>query len=156
MVSLVPMLAVVAILVLTSGGGLAAPSLAQAASLAGRGPTGPAPRASVSIPGVLVANVQGLHFPNLSRGHGWSATGIRTDRLDGHTVLTVYYRHAADEVAYSIVETPRWPWTPSNGYQATTTGNRTIVTWTEAGHTCILSGPRGTASTLRRLAAASD
>lgn len=154
-------LALVLALALPSGtpGG---PSVSQAAALALRGPSGPAPAPDPAAPRArLGADVQDVYFPNWGRSFGWRAVGQRSDRLDGHRALTVYYA-AADgrRVAYTIVaapalRTPAGAATRRGDYTLVTLtmGRRTIVTWRRDGRTCVLSASSTPAAVLRRLAA---
>ena len=91
---------------------------------------------------------------------GWRATGERSDRIDGHRAVTVYYQHGAARVAYTIVSTPalatpKAPVTTLNGtmFRTLSLDGRTVVTWHRAGHTCVLSATGVNAGALRELAA---
>jgi anti-sigma factor RsiW len=116
------------------------PSVSQAAALGARGATMAAPAAEPSNPGRLRSAVGALHFPNWGSTLGWQATGQRQDRLDGRRITTVYYATASHTVAYSIVSGPLLR-RPQGHYdiQSFRLGDRTVVTWREAGHTCVLS-----------------
>lgn len=143
----------VAALVLTLGGPAGAPSIAQAASLATRAPSAPAPALDPSDPGKLLsAKVGTLHFPNWASVGGWRAVGQRYDHLGNRTATTVYYAVGSSTVAYSILSSPILrpapalelpPATPTQYYRALARGGRTTVVWNESGHTCLLTGPRG-------------
>ncbi len=99
--------AAVVALVVTLGGGAASPSIAQAATLALRGPAAPAPAPDPSAPAsLLTARVGDLHFPNWQRAGGWRSVGERTDQLGNRKVMTVYYASGGHRLAYSIVSTP--------------------------------------------------
>lgn len=139
MVGAVAAVAVVLALILPSGtpGG---PSVSQAAALGARGATMAAPGVEPTNPGWLRSAVGALHFPNWGSTLGWRATGQREDRLDGRRVVTVYYATASHTVAYSIVSGPVLPRTPGRyDIQSFRLGDRAVVTWREAGHTCVLS-----------------
>jgi anti-sigma factor RsiW len=154
-------LALALVLVLPSGtpGG---PSLSQAAAIAGRGPTQPAPAPDPSAPSAqLGRNIQDVYFPNWSTRLHWRAVGQRTDRVGGRIAVTVYYQRRGERVAYTIVGVPALV-EPSarvsyrNGVQlrTLTLGGRLVVTWRRDGHTCVLSGGQGaSAAELQRLAA---
>jgi hypothetical protein len=143
------------------GGGPASPSVAQAASLAVRGPAQPAPGPNRKDPAVkLNREVQEIYFPNWSRSFGWQAVGQRVDSLGKRQAVTVYYGRGQARVAYTIVGAgaladPSGPATSLNGYRLHTwsSGGRTIVTWRRDDHTCVLSGTGVPATVLQRLAA---
>ncbi|HET9094219.1 MAG TPA: hypothetical protein VFN36_03945 [Solirubrobacteraceae bacterium] len=147
---------------LALGGGGATPSVAQAAALATRPPTAPAPVSDPQDPQKLLATRVGtLHFPNWAAAGGWRAVGRRADRLGDRTATTVYYAHDHRWVVYSIISSPALPATarptPSarSGPNITTLSRRGRVTvvWTESGHTCLLTGSRGmSVADLTRLA----
>jgi hypothetical protein len=147
--------AAVVALVVTLGGGAASPSIAQAASLALRGPAAPAPAADPSAPAsLLTARVGDLHFPNWQRAGGWRSVGERTDRLANRTVLTVYYASGRRRLAYSIVSTPTLAGLRTGGqpYESLLEHGRTVVVWEVRGHTCVLSAAGISAPSLWQLA----
>jgi hypothetical protein len=141
-------------LVLALGSSAGAPSLAQAAALSTRTPTAAAPSVDPRDPGKLLsAKVGSLHFPNWTEVGGWRAVGQRHDQIGNRTATTVYYATGSSRVAYSIVSSPSLAMKseslPGSGplrYQDATVlsrhGQLTVV-WVEAGHTCLLTGPRG-------------
>jgi hypothetical protein len=110
--------AVIAI-VLATGGGVAEPTVAQAAQLAQRAPTAGAPAVDPAHPGLLKRSVSGVTYPSWQDHFPWKASGVREDKLDGQG---------------------------TERYVVLQRGARTIVTWRRGGHTCVLSGPRGVAS----------
>jgi hypothetical protein len=142
------------------GGTPASPSVSQAAGLALRGPSQPAPAADPSDPAARLAQrVQGLYFPNWSRSLGWRAAGRRSDLLAGRPAATVYYDWRGRRVAYTIVGLPALaepaaPITHLAGYalRTLTVNGRTVVTWRRAGHTCVLSAAGVPAAVMRQLA----
>jgi anti-sigma factor RsiW len=148
--------AVVAALVLSGGPG--APSVAEAARLSVRPPSGPAPAPQPNDATKLVEDVQGVAFPALARSYGWRAVGVRHDRLDGRRATIVYYAKGARRLAYVIVSGSGLP-RPGKAQRTTLAGveyqtlridNRLAVTWRRAGHTCVLIGavPRSELLTL--------
>ncbi|MBO0768850.1 MAG: hypothetical protein J2O48_09230, partial [Solirubrobacterales bacterium] len=92
---------------------------------------GPDPRA----PEFLSAHVGDLSFPNWSRSAGWRAIGARDDSLDNHAILTIDYRRGSQQVAYSIVTSPVLKG-QQTGYHSFTQGQRTVVSWSQRGHSC--------------------
>ena len=135
---------VVAAVVLT--GGPAAPSVAQAAELATKAPTEPAP---ASVGGsMLDVHVEGVAFPDFAQSHGWQALGTRRERVDGRDAIVVYYGKGSRRLAYVIVSGDGLP-SPSGGqtttvggtpYQVVRLNDKLAVTWQRGGHTCILLG----------------
>ncbi len=141
--------AVVAAVLLIPGGAPGSPSISAAATLAVRGSTLTAPRIDPADNYSLTARVGDLRFPNWEAQHpGWVAVGARTDRLGNRDVTTVYYKHGHQTVAYSIVSTPELA---SSGVKSFMLNGRTVFTWRERGHTCLLSGVGVTAATLHNL-----
>jgi hypothetical protein len=146
---------------LAIGGGHAGPTAADAATVAARPPTMRAPAADADDATLPRLQVGGLPFPSWEARFGWRATGVRTDRVDGRTLTTVFYRRGHWEIAYSIVAGA-----PLSAGAATTAterpqltlrsfsrGKRQIVTWLRRGHTCVLSGAGVPLGALFQLAA---
>jgi len=145
--------AVVAAIVLSGGPG--GPTVADAARLAGRSPTGPAPAAITSTR--LSANVQGVVFPNFARWAGWHAQGVLRGKVDGRDATVVFYGKDGRRIAYAIVAGSGLP-RPSGGdvatiggveYQTVRLNGRLAVTWPRGGHTCVLVGNATRAELLR-------
>jgi anti-sigma factor RsiW len=136
------------------------PSVSQAAALAARGVSLPAPVPDRSAPRVkLGQSVEEVYFPNWAGSLGWSAVGMRSDRLGGRPAVTVYYQSRGQRVAYTILGLPALaqpsaPIATVAGVELRTLAvdGRTVVTWRRAGHTCVLSGKGVTASELQKLA----
>jgi hypothetical protein len=152
--------AALAVALLLPGGAPGSPSVSQAAGLALRGPSGPAPAPDSTQPRVQLADrFQALYFPNWSTTLGWRAIGMRRDRLDGRPTMTVYYKRDGGLVAYTIVGAPALgspagrP-TQRNGYElrAFSLAGRTVVTWRRAGHTCVISAAHVPLTALEQLA----
>jgi hypothetical protein len=109
----------------------------------------------------LKAAVGGLAFPDWHKAFGWQATGRRTDRVGGRHVTTVDYRYSDERrLGYAIVAGA--PLATAAGreivrgathYRVLTRSGRTTLTWTQAGHTCVIDAPTSVAvATLVRLA----
>jgi hypothetical protein len=137
--------ALVALLVLP-GSAPEAPSVAQAASLAARGPTGGPPPRYDDAP-LLDRQIGGIRFPRWEERFGWRASGVRADRLGGRAATTVYYRSEGGRLGYTIVDgaplaAPDGRRTVRDGveFRSLRSGGRTVVTWRQKGHTCVLSG----------------
>ncbi|MGN6871286.1 MAG: anti-sigma factor family protein [Solirubrobacteraceae bacterium] len=134
------------------GGGQAALTVAQAATIALRPATAgvaePASDDHVALPGV---QADGMPFPYWEDHFGWHATGERTDHMAGRLLTTVFYRRGAERIAYTIVSGSALP--PAQAVRTTVragtmlagswSGGRPVVTWLRLGHTCVLSGGRG-------------
>jgi anti-sigma factor RsiW len=134
-------------LVIALGGGAAEPTVADAAGLAVRPPTGPAPARLDGSRTQLAANVEGVQFPDFRR-YGWRADGVRRDTIDGRDATVVYYRKDGRRIAYVIVSGSGLP--PPSGaggtmrrgveYQSLRADGQPAVTWRRLGHTCVLTG----------------
>ena len=152
---------VLALVLVLPSGTPGAPSLGQAAALAGLGPAAPAPAPDSKTPSLkLERNVGNLYFPNWAKRFGWRAVGQRVDRINGRLAVTVYYKWRRAIVAYTIVAAPALDQpsarvTRVNGTDLRTLrlGGRLVVTWHRAGHTCVLSGVSVPARDLQHLAA---
>jgi anti-sigma factor RsiW len=135
-----------AVLVIPGGG--SDPTVAEAAALADRGPSAPAPRPERKEPNLLAASVDGIAFPDYLEMLGWRASGERADDLDDRATRTVYYERARDRIAYTIVSgdqlewPPDWKQTRRDGVQLRSTerDGTTTVTWLREARTCVLSG----------------
>jgi anti-sigma factor RsiW len=135
------------ILVLPSGfsGG---PSVADAASLAEKPPTQPAPGSVPGTPALLRAEVDDVPFPNYAAKFGWKPHGARQDDPSGRDATTVHYQKGSRTIQYTIVSGDALD-PPSDALLTTRAGveyrifrddGRTVVTWERDGHTCVLSG----------------
>lgn len=149
-------LAALLLALLLPDGSPGAPSVSEAAALALRGQTMPAPAAESKLK--LGTGVGETYFPNWV-WFGWRAAGERTDRLDGKLAVTVYYERQGRQVAYTILAAPplRWPGSRMihlNGIalQSFISHGRLVVTWRRAGHTCVLSGWHASTAELAKLA----
>jgi len=137
------------------------PSIAQAESLALRGPTQPAPGSDPQDPrGMLARGVQDIYFPNWSTRFGWRAVGARRDTLGGRPAITVYYSARGKLLAYTILGSPALPQPNAptrvlNGVELRSLrlNGRMVVTWRRSGHTCVVSARGVPRSVLQRLAA---
>jgi anti-sigma factor RsiW len=137
------------------------PSVSQAASLALRGSAMPAPQPGGAGPGgTLNRDVDEVYFPNWSQRFGWSADGQRVDRVGGRKAVTVFYARDGQRIAYTIVTVPALKLPSASTtlrhgikLQTFTLGERQVVTWRRAGHTCVLSGVGVSPAELTRLAA---
>jgi hypothetical protein len=152
--------AAAALALLVAGGTPGSPSVSQAAQLALRGPSGPAPAPDPSDPRMkLSQRLEGLYFPNWSDTLGWRAVGVRSDQLGGRQTVTVYYERRGMSVAYTIVAAPGLtqpssPVTHLGGFVLRTLNvrGRRVVTWRRAGNTCVISAFGVPTRVLERLA----
>lgn len=131
------------------GSGSKGPTVLALAALAARPIVEPAPAADPARPSLLDASVAGLSFPDYSRRLRWRASGARADRVAGRAARTVHYHGPRGAMAaYTIVDgtdlavPPNSRTVPFEGtdYRVSENGDRTVVTWERAGHTCVLSG----------------
>jgi hypothetical protein len=145
-IAAVAAVALALILVLPSGfsGG---PSVADAASLAEKPPTQPAPRGVPGAPALLRAEVDDVPFPNYAAKFRWKPVGARQDDPSGREATTVHYQKGARTIQYTIVsgdalDPPSDARSTSRGgveYRSFRDDGRTVVTWERDGHTCVLS-----------------
>jgi hypothetical protein len=153
--------AALALVLLLPAGTPGGPSVSQAASLALRGSAMAAPAPGGAVPGMtLNRDVEEIYFPNWSHNFDWWAAGQRVDRLGGRKAVTVYYARGGERIAYTIVSSPALRLPGDTTYrlrgttlQSFTLGERQVVTWRRAGHTCVLSGVGVSRAELSRLAA---
>jgi hypothetical protein len=149
--------AIVALVVALGGAG--APSLAQAAALAVRGPSSaPVPAFEPGAPSYLTARVGRLHFPNWASQGGWRTVGVRHDKIGNRAVTTVYYSASGKRIAYSIVSAPALGGLHTAGEPYTTIWHRgrVVVAWEEHNHTCLLSATGVSPTRLWALASAAQ
>ncbi len=137
---------VIALVLLLPAGTPGAPSVSQAAALATRGATAPAPGADPDNPGKIGTDVENLYFPDWSSENGWKAVGERRDHINGRPATTVFYRKGAATVAYTIVGAPALKvpagiatWRHGVEYRTLVLDRRLVVTWRNDNHTCVLS-----------------
>jgi hypothetical protein len=139
---------VVAVVAALLSGGPGAPTVAEAARVAERAPSGPAP-APLGDGAQLDLDVEGVVFPDLLESYGWEAVGIRRDEIGGRDATTVFYEKSGRTIAYVIVAgsgLPRPSGAPSTIregilFHTLRLDGRLAVTWQRLGRTCILIGP---------------
>jgi anti-sigma factor RsiW len=146
---------------LLGGGASQSASVADAAALGARTPAAavqePAHRAAT----LASPQAAGLRFPYWREHFGWRAIGSRHDRLDGRSATTVFYKHEAQVIAYTIVgggplpagAPARVSVRDGTELRSLTADGRHAVTWLRHGHTCVLSGTHTAGPALLRLAA---
>ncbi len=135
-------------------GGATAPTVARAAQLALARPT-------ASAPATLVASGTAIRFPDWS-AVGWPASGVRHDSVGGRSLTTEFYRSYEGTIGYTISSGAPLRWgsvavqTTVSGerYQVISTAGSRIVTWVQAGHTCILASRTASSRAMLALAAA--
>jgi hypothetical protein len=138
--------AVVAALVITLGGGVSTPTVAQASVLATRPAVAPAPGHKSHSPTLVGLTASGLPYPYWDDRFGFDAVGVRHDRLNGRPATTVFYRSGNQRVAYTIVSGSALPFgarahgTTQNGIAVWTLKARgmRVATWLRRGHSCVL------------------
>jgi len=142
------------------GGGQAALTVADAATLAARPATATVPEPPDDHATLPHLHAAGLPFPYWEDRFGWRATGVRDDNVGGRALTTVFYRRGGRRIAYTIVPGARLPTAPGAEtikrggivVHAVTDDRRLIVTWLRRGHTCVLSGIDVPLETLTALA----
>lgn len=158
--------ALVVVLVLGAGtGGSGSFSLQGATALALHPTSAAAPRESKLRRAQLTATVDGIPFPYWSERFGWRSTGSRTDRLDGRTLETVFYRDSRGQrIGYAIVAGTPAPHVDGGRksrrggttYWLSSSGGARVVTWLRDGHLCIVAGRGVSSATLLHLASWDD
>lgn len=155
--------AAAAVVILVSGGG-AAPTVPVAARLALASATLPAPAVNPNSNGDLALRAAGIPFPAWGPQRGWTASGARTDNVNGRTITTVFYtgRHGG-RIGYAITDGA--PLSGVHGDSVTRYGVRftlqrsgpaNLVTWVRSGHTCVIAGRSVSYATLLALATADE
>jgi hypothetical protein len=144
-----------------SGGPTPAPTVLQASRVALGPSTGAAPEENPHNSRQIAFSAAGIHYPYWGGKLGWQAVGVRTDTVGGRTVTTVFYTdRRARRIGYSIVSGSALP-VPAGSATIERHGVRfhvlratgpTVVTWREAGHTCVLTARAVNSGTLVRLA----
>ena len=142
------------------------PSLTKVYSTARLDPTQAAPAPRGGTPPVIDAKVGALEFPDWQEKFGWKAVGRRDSNVSGRPVTTVFYRNPdGARLGYAVVAGDPVGGHPAgrqvtrkrNTYHVARGGKRTIVTWTQQGHTCVIVAPSAVQqSSLVDLAASRD
>lgn len=138
---------VAAVLVVSLGGGVSAPTVADAAVLATRPPVTPVPSGHTTG-ATLAVRAAGLPFPYWDDQFGFRAVGVRHDRLDGRPTTTVFYERGGERVAYTIVSGKPlsfgarargrvWKGLPVWSLSA---HGMVVATWLRRHHSCVLAG----------------
>jgi hypothetical protein len=147
---------VVAVIALQAGDTTTEPTLAKVTAAARLDATMPAPSSIGGTPPNLDARVDNLVFPDWKAKFGWEAVGRRDDTLSGRTVTTVLYRNPdGARLGYAVVagdeldaEPPgREVMRDGKSYHVARADGRTIVTWEQQGHTCVIAAPAVVPST---------
>jgi hypothetical protein len=157
----VALAAALVLALLLPGGAPGGPSVVEAAALAERGASEPAPAISSESPALLERRAEGLPFPNWAAKFGWRPAGARRDRLDGRRATTVFYLKGRQRIAYTILSgeplenPPRSSPAAREGTRVRrlATDGRSVVTWLRERHSCVLSGRGVPPEVLLRLAA---
>jgi hypothetical protein len=143
-------LAAVAIALETGGNDNTDPSLANVYAAARLDPTETAPAPVGGTPPVLDARVGALEFPDWRKKFGWKAVGRRNNTVSGRPVTTVYYRNPdGARLGYAVVAGDPLGGSPAgrpvrhkgNTYHVARGNERSTVTWTQQGHTCVIAAP---------------
>lgn len=113
-------------------------------------PTKAAPARLGGDPPVLDAKVGALEFPDWQQKFGWKAVGRRDDDLSGRSVTTLFYRNPdGARLGYAVVAGKPLGDEPvgrriihkGKTYHVARGAQRTIITWTQQGHTCVIVAP---------------
>jgi hypothetical protein len=151
--------AAVAAVVLSSGS-TPAPTVLEASRVALAPATLAAPVENPHNRALLESSVEGVPYPYWGGRRGWRTTGARTDRLGGRRITTVFYTaRDGGRIGYAIVAGAPLSMPAGGGvvaregirFQVLESDGTAIVTWREAGHTCILAARGVSSKTLLRL-----
>jgi anti-sigma factor RsiW len=138
------------------------PAVDEAAQLATRPASEPAPATQAGQPTLLATSFEGLAYPDWKREFGWRAVGERSDELDGRATHTVFYENPEGRrIGYTIASgepldpPPEGERTVVDGVELTAfaADGSSAVTWLRDGHSCVLAGEGVERSTLLELAA---
>jgi hypothetical protein len=144
---------VLALLLVLPGGTPGGPTVAQAAAI-GAEPVSWSPPAQ-GISGTSVteeyARFADIKFPTRLENGAWTFQTWRISELDGRRILTIYYSHGAQAISYSIAATPRLRG-QKDGFTGFKLNGRTVVSWQETNHSCLLSSATVSRATLLALA----
>jgi hypothetical protein len=142
-------LAAVAIAVVLASGG-SGPTAVAVARAAQAGPTHGAPPVDPSHQDLLARAVDGVAFPDWSGAFSWTASGERSDTIDGRATRTVFYSGPSGaRAAYTIVSGDALD-VPAGARARTVHGVELrvarggagqVVTWERNGHTCVMTAP---------------
>jgi hypothetical protein len=140
--------AVAVVVIVTQGNeSTGEPALAKVSGVARLDATAPAPRPVGGTPPELDARVGNLVFPDWQAKFGWKAVGRRDDTLSGRHVTTVLYRNdQGARMGYAVVSGDTLGAVPpgrrvthmGKTYHVASVAGRTMVTWNQQGHTCVL------------------
>jgi len=119
-----------------------------------------APARDGNNPAELTAAVAGVAFPYWAGRFGWRASGERTDRVAGRTIITVFYVDGRGRrLGYAIVGDTRPPpldgavaWRGRASFHLFMHAGAEAVAWLRTGHLCVVSGRGLDSTTLLRLA----
>lgn len=138
------------VIALETGGNTTEPSLNKVSAAARLEPTKAAPEPVGGAPATLDARVGSLAFPDWEESFGWKAVGRRDDTLSGRPVTTVFYRNPKGaRLGYAVVSGDVLGGNPPGRrvtrdrktYHVAQVDGRTIVTWNQQGHTCVIVAP---------------
>ncbi len=139
------------------GGRASAPTVRQTVRLTLARATLPTPPQDLAHPGRLELHVGAVQFPSWS---GWQPAGARTDELSGRRVVTVFYTRAGGyRIGYAIVSgaplraiAGRSVLLDGVRFTQAREGSAALVTWVQAGHTCVIAATTVASSQLAHLA----
>jgi len=131
-------------------GGDGGPTVLEAAGLGVKPAVAAAPAVRKNHPETLVASVGGVRFPAWGEDLRWSASGWRSDELDGRKAQTVFYKsRRGARLGYTIVDGDALPWPKDSktvvrrgvAVHLVRRGDRLIAAWRVDGRTCVISAP---------------
>jgi hypothetical protein len=154
--------AAVAVLVLSLAGGASSMlTMRETVALTQRPPTASAPVENPHNGTQLAVAVDGVTFPYWEERFGWRSTGVRTDRVGGRAITTVFYANRRGQrIGYAIVAGTPAPavtggvvrWRGGTAYRLLDQSGSQVVSWQRDGHLCVVSGRGVDSATLLALA----
>ncbi len=130
--------AAIAVALVLPGGAPGGPTVAQAAAVGIQPLTYSPPPAQAyrAAQTKRYARFAAVRFP---RGLGiWNFESWRIARLAGRRILTLYYAHGDDQISYSVAASPVLSG-QRPGFSSFRLEGRTVVSWRESNHSCLLS-----------------
>lgn len=150
-----------AVIILIGGNQVGAPTITQTAGLALSSATLPAPDVDPTNVYRLNLTAGGITFPNWADTRGFHAVGSRRDTIGGRTVTTVFYARDGVRVGYAIVSGRALAGITGasrlrvRGVRFTLArqGSGYLITWVQAGRTCVVASRQMTPRALAGLVA---
>jgi hypothetical protein len=145
--------AVILALVFALPGGAGGPTVAQAAVAATQGGWWSYNQPKPGDAGTAeYASFADVRLPSdLTGDKTWKFSGEHVETIDGHKLLDLFYVRGKRLLVYAIAAKPLLRG-QQGGFRSLRPGGRTVVSWQESGHSCLLISETASAATLLSLA----